>query len=141
MKGKLAGALVILASIAVPAQAQDFSAAEKIRRLDIMLMVTSLRCRTGEDNFLSDFQGFEKTHLQELNLASAQLKRNLGPQADRALDKISTSIANQYGTGHPWLSCHDLKELAHELATTQGQPVLIAAADQAFAGDVQLARR
>ncbi len=144
MKGKLAiciAGLGLALGAAVPAQAQSMSEPEKIRRLDIMLMVTSLRCRNGEDNFLADFQGFEKTHLRELNFAAAQLKRNLGAQADRALDKISTSIANQYGTGHPWLSCHDLKELAHQLATTEGQPVLIEAADQVFGGDVQLARR
>ena len=37
--------------LSFPAAAGGTDQAEKIRRLDIMLMVTGLRCRTTRDNF------------------------------------------------------------------------------------------
>ena len=122
------GALTLsgfLATGVVPAFADAPGNAEKLRRLDIMLMVTGLRCRTGEDNFQPDFQKFEAHHLAELNAANRQLKaeyiRSMGlAGADKALDRMSVVMANQYGNGHPWLGCHELKELAHDLADAPG---------------------
>ena len=32
--------------------------------------------------------------------------------ANRALDKISVTMANDYGNGHPWLGCDQLKKVA-----------------------------
>ena len=45
------------ASVAAVADG-GMSDAEKIRRLDIMLMVTGLRCRDTEDDFQGDFSQF-----------------------------------------------------------------------------------
>jgi hypothetical protein len=48
----------------------------------------------------------------------------------RALDRISTVMANAYGQGHPWLSCRDLKMVTRDLAMMRGREVLVEAADQ-----------
>jgi hypothetical protein len=109
--------------------------AEKLRRLDIMLMVTGLRCRTTADNFTADYGRFTSSHLRDLNAASDELKADLARRygaagAARALDRLSTTMANAYCNGHPWLNCRDLKEVARNLSAVHGRATLEEAADQ-----------
>ena len=149
----LAAAIPVSASAMPSTQAENYGrgAAEKVRKLDIMLMVSSLRCRKTSDNFQSDYEAFSAAHLAELNQASRALKSNLALEygnsgAQRALDKLSTSMANQYGQGHPWLGCHDLKQVTHQLASAHQPGVLLNAADELLAshgdgGRVNLAAR
>jgi hypothetical protein len=126
------------------------SGAEKLRRLDIMLMVTGLRCRMGSDNFISDYGRFTSRQMPTLNAANAQLRSELSARygaagAQRAVDRMSTSMANSYGAGHPWLDCHELKQVARNLAEVEGRATLEEAADQLLArtgsSQVALARR
>ncbi|HWU02649.1 MAG TPA: S-adenosyl-L-homocysteine hydrolase [Novosphingobium sp.] len=126
-----------------PIRRSTMSEAEKLRRLDIMLMVTSLRCRTGAENFQAEFQQFESRHLPELNAAAHSLRdqmvSQLGQQgADRAIDRLSVVIANTFGSGHPTLGCHELHELTQRLALVPGPEPLVAAADEVFNGDAPL---
>lgn len=118
----------------VPANAGDMSKAEKLRRLDIMLMVTGLRCRTTPDNFQADYQRFTANHIAELNQSVRALRAELAARnagdADRALDRLSVTMANSYGQGHPWLNCSELKMVAEGLADARGDEPLVAAADQ-----------
>ena len=112
--------------------------AEKLRRLDIMLMVTSLRCRFGDDNFQADYDAFATRHLGTLNAAAheltAELSRQYGAKAAvRALDTMSTGIANGYGMGHPRLECGDLKRTTQDLAAASDRDTLVAAADRLIA--------
>ncbi|MGN6358274.1 MAG: S-adenosyl-L-homocysteine hydrolase [Novosphingobium sp.] len=117
-----------------PAMAGDMSKAEKLRRLDIMLMVTGLRCRTTADNFQVDYRRFTTNHIGELNASARALKAELvtrhGADAERALDRLSVTMANAYGQGHPWLNCNELKQVAQGLADARGEEPLVAAADQ-----------
>lgn len=137
---KFAGGL-LLASLcwATPASAQDGAlAAEKLRRLDIMLMVTSLRCRGSEADFLGDYHRFAARHLDVMNNAGRQLQAHYSithgaAGANRALDDISTGMANRYGRGHPWLECDDLRQVAQELAAVHSREDLLAAADHLLA--------
>ena len=121
--------------LSFPAAAGGSGQAEKIRRLDIMLMVTGLRCRTTRDNFQHEYGQFTTNHIGELNDAAHQLKAQYAVQygpgkADRALDKLSVQMANQYGNGHPWLNCGQLKQVASTLAEMRGlQPLVEAAND------------
>ena len=120
--------------LSVPAAADGVGQAEKIRRLDIMLMVTGLRCRTTKDNFQHEYGRFTTNHIGELNAAAHELRENYadrsGPaKADRALDKLSVQMANQYGQGHPWLNCGQLKQVASTLADMRGLNPLVEAAD------------
>ena len=54
-------------------------------------------------------------------------------------------MANQYGQGHPWLGCAELKQSAHLLAEVRSHAALVEAADQLLApagdGGLALARR
>lgn len=137
----IAAALVLAAAMAgttLQARPADAGDAEKLRRLDIMLMVTSLRCRTTANNFEPEFQRFEATHLRDLNAAAADLRRGLISRhgesgASRALDRLSTSMANQYGQGHPWLGCAELKVTTRILSNMRGREALVEAADQLLA--------
>lgn len=133
---KLAMSLAAVSAIlSAPAAAQVQSDAEKIRRLDMMLMATSLRCRLSADNFQADYAGFVARQRPSLTKANADLRRQFSRSGDvhaaeRALDRISTDMANQYGTGHPWLSCAELKQATRTLAAMQGEAPLLEAADQ-----------
>jgi hypothetical protein len=129
-------ALAVAALFAgMPASAHtSLDAAEKLRRLDIMLMVTALRCRFGEDNFQSDYEAFSTRHLPQLNDAARELttelaRRHGANQARRALDRMSTGIANGYGMGHPQLGCAELKRTTQELTAVSSAEALVAAAD------------
>ncbi|WP_395333765.1 S-adenosyl-L-homocysteine hydrolase [Novosphingobium sp. BL-8H] len=112
--------------------------AEQLRRLDIMLMVTSLRCRRTADDFQADYGDFTQEHLGDLNEAARALQAGFvgryGEQgATRALDKISVVMANQYGAGHPWLNCHELKQITRGLARSHGRAALADAAAEVLA--------
>ena len=121
--------LVALAALAAqPAGAQDAgSEAEALRQLDIMLMVTSLRCRFGEADFRADYNRFAAQHLAIMNQAGEELRL---AYAGRRLDALQTGIANRYGTGHPWLDCAGLQQVTRNLAEAEGRQVLLAAADE-----------
>ena len=130
----LAAVSMLTVAPGAQAAAEGRIAAEMVQKLDIMLMVSSLRCRNTSDNFQADYADFSASHLAELNQASdtlkADLTRSVGDAgAQRALDKLSTSMANQYGQGHPWLDCHDLKLVTRELADDRRPGVLLSAAD------------
>jgi hypothetical protein len=135
----VAALAVVTLFAGTPASAQtSLEAAEKLRRLDIMLMVTALRCRFGEDNFQADYDAFSTRHLAELNAAArsltAELARRHGATgARRALDRMSTGIANGYGMGHPQLECADLKRTTQQLTAESSGDALVAAADRLIA--------
>ena len=136
----LAASAIMLAGTAVPVQAADYNSAEKLRKLDIMLMVTALRCRHGADNFQSDYETFSRNHHATLQAAAGTLQskyaQKMGTKgAKRALDKISVSMANRYGQGHPWLDCAQLKQVTHDLAADRDSSRLLAAADQLLANN------
>lgn len=112
--------------------------AENIRKLDIMLMVTSLRCRSGASDFQADYDAFASAHLATLNRANTVLKAELAYRygevgAVREMDRSDVSMANQYGEGHPWLSCHELGSIARQLAGDRDAMRLSYAADELLA--------
>ena len=137
MKNRWKGAALAIAAL-VSDECLGRDGAEKLRKLDIMLMVTGLRCRTTPDDFRADFAAFEAAHLSDLNAAAAELRQGLVASAGvtgatRALDRISTGMANQYGQGHPWLDCAQLKQVTRVLTKVQGRATLVEAADELLA--------
>ncbi len=122
----------------VQASGLRMSDAEKLRRLDIMLLVTGLRCRATADDFQPDFETFEAHHRRDLNLADRQLRLQFGGRhgavvSAKAMDHINVEMANVYGNGHPWMGCHDLKGVVHDLAGMTGTRPLLTVADQLLA--------
>lgn len=132
----LAAVMAVAALVSAnPAAADTMSNAEKVRRLDIMLMVTGLRCRTTVNNFQADYGRFTTRHIAALNRASDDLRSELAGRygaagSARALDRLSVTMANSYGLGHPWLGCAELKSVASSLAEMRGPEPLVEAADQ-----------
>lgn len=129
-----AASLAAFAALATPVTVQAGVAddAEAVRKLDIMLMVTSLRCRKTADNFQADYQRFSSSNLTALNAASKTLQADLvrkGNTGKRALDKISVSMANEYGNGHPWLGCGELKQITRDLSNSRNSVQLASAAN------------
>lgn len=150
----LAAALAALSIVVVgspaSAAAMDSASASKLRQLDIMLMVSALRCRHSSHGFQADYYRFSEAHLSELNGASRYLEKELGRHhgatgAKRALDKMSVAMANTYGQGHPDMDCEQLKIATRELASNDQPGALLAAADRllmrADGGRVNLAAR
>jgi phosphate-selective porin len=136
---RTAAALAVAATIAlVPAPAQanaGLAEAEKLQKLDIMLMVSSLVCRFGADNFQSDYSRFSTAHRATMNAAGAALQRDMvarhgAAAGKKALDRISVRMANEYGQGHPWMGCGELKTTTNRLAQVRDRAALLGAADE-----------
>jgi hypothetical protein len=119
----LAAAALALTGLIAPASASadpGFEDAFNIRELSMMLMATSLRCRTSYYDFRAEIEEFNRINLDLLNRASMELRRGLqqelGEQeGSREFDRIGTELANRYGGGHPSLDCAQLKDIAIEL--------------------------
>jgi len=132
-----AASATMMLGAAAPAQANTGNA-EKLRKLDIMLMVTSLRCRHGASNFQRDYDKFAVKHNVAMQGAAKTLQASYGGKlgakgAMRKLDTLSVGMANQYGQGHPWLECAELKEITQNLASEKDSSRLLAAADELLA--------
>lgn len=129
-------AIAACAAIAAPSLAQANTAAsqaEELRSLNIMLMVTSLRCRNTEHDFRDEYYQFNAAHKTRINGARQSMQRQMAARygnrgSKRALDRHDVQIANAYGTGHPWLSCAELKQTTRELSAERDQLRLSAAA-------------
>ena len=135
LKKTIAAAATAAALMMTPTTASAASQDEQVRKLDIMLMVTSLRCRTGADDFQPQYRKFSSNHLTSLNGAARRLEAGLVARhgkkgATRALDRISVGMANQYGQGHPWLGCAELKEITSDLAKSNDPAILAQAAEE-----------
>lgn len=133
-----ATAAMVLGTAGAPAHAASGHDAEKLRKLDIMLMVTSLRCRHGSSNFQRDYDKFAVKHNVAMQGAAKTLQASYGGKlgakgAMRKLDTLSVGMANQYGQGHPWLDCAELKEVTQNLAAEKDSSRLLAAADELLA--------
>jgi len=126
-----------MAMAAIP----DAATAQKVHRLEIMLMVTALRCRHSQYGFQDAYDRFEQAHTGELKAASERLRADYnaryGSKAGKyALDRMSVSMANQYGQGHPSLSCAELGEATRALANDRKPGGLAEAADKLLAENV-----
>jgi hypothetical protein len=110
--------------MASPAQACWTNAeqdAAKVANLNMMMMVSALRCRKGPDDFLVDYNQFVKNNNTVIGSQNAAVRShfariNGGGNADAAMDKFIIGIANSYGGGHDRLGCGELKVVAQHLS-------------------------
>ncbi|MEP0390773.1 MAG: S-adenosyl-L-homocysteine hydrolase [Erythrobacter sp.] len=114
-----------------PAKADSrFEDAHTLRSLDIMLMVTALRCRSGPHDFQSDYRHFSAAHSHDLGAVGRTLRHSFTAsygeeKPERALDRMGVRIANSYGDGHPWLNCAELQQATRELTQSANAENLI----------------
>lgn len=136
IKTLLATAAAAIAVTSMPASAGSAANdARQLRQLDMMLMVTNLRCRRLGADFTNEYSRFSSAHLTTMKGANQQLLATYGgngsaSQRTNNLDRMITAMANQYGLGHPWLECGELKQLAHDLSRERDYTRLLAAADE-----------
>ena len=114
------GAMALAPAQAAECWSTSTVAAAKVRQLDVMLMVGSLRCRAGADDFRIDYDSFLTHHHDMLGVANrtilSDLGQSLGPVgALAALDQASVRMANHYGDSAQF-GCHELKMVAAALA-------------------------
>lgn len=141
----IAGALALSATssaIAAPAcWSADLVRAAKLRQLDVMLMVGSLRCRSTAQDYRAAYDRFLLRHrpvLSKANMAIlGEMRAKLGPVgAIDMLDKASVRMANRYGEQAGY-GCGDLGEVTAALADSGGE-ALVHAADMLVGEDVAL---
>ena len=120
----------ILAIAATPCAAEPLCwnaktiEAAKLRQLDVMLMVGSLRCRNGPSDYRAAYDGFLSQHRAMLGHANfeilSEMRGVLGAAgAADALDKASVRMANRYGESSA-LGCSDLGLVTDALARSSG---------------------
>jgi hypothetical protein len=142
MRAVLRSGLLIIVTAALatkPAQA-CWNAAEqdaaKISSLNMLLMVSALRCRNGADNFLPEYNAFVKSNNSVLGsqngLIRQQFSRSLGAsRAELAADQLTVGFANHYGAGHETMGCSELKALTTDVSLSSHSVIELAAlADQ-----------
>jgi hypothetical protein len=109
---------------AQPAQAcwtDSEAQAASVANLNMMMMVTALRCRKGPDNFLAEYNRFVTGNNAALGAQNAVIKARFArlngvKASEGAMDRFTIGLANHYGTGHGEMGCKELKNLASELA-------------------------
>ncbi len=141
----IAAALAVTATssaIAAPAcWSADLVRAAKLRQLDVMLMVGSLRCRTTGQDYRVAYDRFLLRHRPTLGKANAailgEMRARLGQiGALETLDQASVRMANRYGQQAGY-ACADLGEVTAALADSGGE-ALVQAADMLVGEDVAL---
>lgn len=147
ISGKVAAFFAVTSIMAAqPAQAcwSDSEAkAASVANLNMMMMVTALRCRNGQHNFLAEYNRFVRLNNPVIGAHNAQVKARFarmvgGAGAERAMDKFTISLANHYGTGHASMDCAELKLLASELGSRAHQSASLSDLAERHAGTPEL---
>lgn len=123
-KRSMASAMAGLSLMAAPVQACWTNAeqdAARIANMNQMLMVSALRCRFGNDNFLGDYNRFVRQNNDVLasqhRIIQARYARTMGQKAAYAeLDRFMIGLANYYGGGQGNPDCAKLEKLSSELS-------------------------
>lgn len=119
----IATAMSLLAS---PVQASCWNdkqmEAIKLRHLDVMLMVTGLRCRYGQHNYLPEYNLFVEKNRSEIAKANIVIRNHYygempKVQALDEYDRLIVTMANSYGTGHQKYDCQQLRAFAKTLSS------------------------
>ena len=118
--------------------------AAKVANLNMMMMVSALRCRKGQDDFLAEYNRFVKLNNPVIGAQNALVRShfariNGSGNADAAMDKFVIGIANSYGGGHDRLGCGELKALAQDLSRQGHNAVSLLAIANQNVSDVALA--
>lgn len=115
--------------------------AAKLRHLDVMLMVSSLRCRSGADDFQADYGRFVDHNRGALSAANHAMLDDFAARlgaarASAEMDRLSVMIANHFGQGSG-IGCHELRMIAHDLGETV-EPAALSDAAEALVGETAL---
>ena len=138
LSAALAAAMMMQAASAQAAcWNDDQAAAAKVREMETMLMVGSLRCRAQDQRLLGQYNAFIKGSRPALVLANDRLRAHFTTAGSglNGYDRYVTSLANRYGGGTEGLSCHQLS-IALQAVTSRSQ-TLASLSELADAMDVR----
>jgi hypothetical protein len=139
MKKLVLGVLALAVPVA-PAQAAcwtpDQVAAAKVRDLDTMLMVASLRCRRTNVEVLNAYNDYVVKQRKALVAVNDVLRNHYAggdkKAAMNAYDNYVTKVANRYGAGAEGLGCDDMQSIVQAMAAEVPQvDALVAVAERA----------
>jgi hypothetical protein len=127
------------ALVSMPATAQagcwraDEVAAAKIKDLDTMMMVASLRCRASDRSILTRYNQFVVKNRAPLTQANAVLRAHFASAGGlNAYDRYQVKVANRYGAGTDGLKCDDFASITNAaLSERPGFAALSALAERA----------
>jgi hypothetical protein len=116
IKGAAIIAAIVSFGFSTIAQAKCWTSeavdAAKVRDLETMLMVSSLRCRLGGHDFLSEYNAFVRSSRPALTEVNNALRTHFeGAGGLNAYDRYVTGIANRYGGGADGLGCKDMRSI------------------------------
>lgn len=133
----IATAMSLLAS---PVQASCWNnkqmEAIKLRHLDVMLMVTALRCRNTQFNYLPEYNQFVTKNRPVLANANIEIRNHYygimsKKNALNEYDRLIVSMANSYGTGHHHYDCQQLSGFTKSLSSqSNNRQSLLAVSDK-----------
>ena len=133
----LASAILVigLAFIGPAYASAGMSGAEKLYRLNAMLLATGQYCHSTPNNFSAEFARFTDNHAVELTQMEDEFRTEMAVRygsagAKRVLARMKRSMANSYAKGHPWLDCAQLKLATQNLTAVIGRETLEEAAYQ-----------
>ena len=131
--GTAAAIALGIVSPATAALAQ--SGAEKLHRLDVMLKASEDRCARRGVDLRAEYGAFANSQRYALDRAKRELwtqfAQRYGPGGARdELARMDALMEREYSGEHPWLTCRDIKAIAHGLAQVEGSATLLEAADQ-----------
>ena len=138
ISGKVAALALAATVVADPAQACWTDAetdAATVANLNMMMMVSALRCRNGPDNFLAEYNRFVSLNNTIIGAQNATVRGHFSRtegvgRAEASMDHFVIDIANNYGGGHETLNCAQLHLVAIDLAQPGHNAVtLLAIAD------------
>lgn len=144
MRGRATAVAVAIALICTGGAAQaavgncwsaQAASAARVRDLQTMLMVASLRCRNSGADVLAQYNRFVTANRSAIVAINATLKAHFsrahGPaEGQRRYDRFTTALANHYGAGAGGSGgCAEMAELAAEAASSGSAVRLIALAE------------
>ena len=109
-------ALTLGTALTTPVQAACWSeaavSAAKVRDLETMLMVSSLRCKAANNALLTQYNRFVRDSRTALTAVNDTLRSQFVNSGGlNAYDRYVTAIANRYGAGAEGLSCNDMTSI------------------------------
>ena len=137
---KLVLAILAVTVPVAPAQAACWTAdqvsAAKVRDLDTMLMVASLRCRHTNVGVLTAYNGYVVRQRKALVAVNDVLRNHYAggdkKAAMNAYDNYVTKVANRYGAGAAGLDCEDMQSIVEAMGAEAPQvDALVAVAERA----------
>lgn len=119
LKAALTAALLIPSQVQAACWTENQVTAARVRDMETMLMVSSLRCRLQGADFIASYNQFVREARPALTEVNEVLRGHFvnAVGADRALnayDRYVTGIANRHGAGSSGMSCDDLVNLLNE---------------------------